>query len=472
MTGTALIQRATIDEIVGNRNLAIEKFSIAMAAMDEAFAVASKAAGGLGFYVDREKSQQAFSSYDRGHVDFLEYLRKQTDRTIWSHLVNGYGFDKLMDRQAHEEFRAQLDKDPPEVSVETAEATIATLVGDAEKIFRRGIANAFSKLDRRFRSHDGFKIGERVVLSSAFDDFGMWNHHSRHDDTIRDIERTFMRLDGKEMPEHRYAGIIGVIDDEKKRHTSLSRSAWEVDNEYFRVKAFKNGNCHIWFKRDDLLERINKLLAEHYGAVLGAGSDAVEDDPLSRPNTSLAKNMGWFPTPEAVVSRIMDRAELSYARSFKGEYPRVLEPSAGEGAIILGAINRCPEAEVVCVELHGDRAATLASIPGISRVVQDDFLRCSVTDLGTFDRILMNPPFDMRRDIDHVAHAVRFLRPGGRIVAVMSAGVEFAMDKKSVAFRKLIEKLHGGIYDLPSGSFEESGTMVNTCLVTLTAPRA
>lgn len=479
MTGTALVTRATIDEIVGYRNLAIEKFAIAMSAMDEAFATAAKAAGGTHFYMDREKSQQAFSSYDRGHVEFLDYLRKQTDRTIWGHLINGYGFDKLMDRQAHEELRAQLEKDPPEVSVEVAEATLFHLLSDADRIFKRGIANAFSNLDRRFRSHDGFKIGERVVLANAFTDYGSWNSYARHEDTLVDIERQFYLLDddaprdekGEKILPERYAGLIGRINEERRKGPSLGRHAFQVEDDYFRFKAFKNGNAHLWFKRDDLLRKVNKLLAEHYGEVLGAGSDAVEDDPLSRQSTAVAKNMGWFPTPQDVAERMMGHADLGFAPARAGWTPphlRILEPSAGEGAIVKALRATMEDGgasyDLDMVELHPGRAETLQRMR-FGLVIEDDFLKMRPDPI--YDRILMNPPFDRGLDIDHVAHAVKFLAPGGKIVAIMAAGIEYRSDKKTEAFRKLIQLMNGKIIDLPQGSFEESGTGVNTVIVTL-----
>lgn len=468
---TALIQRATIDEIEGYRRQAIQLFDTAMQTMDEAFSAAAKAAGGKAFYVDRKMSEEAFNSYDTGHQKWLGYLRRKTDETIWHHLIQGYGFERLMDRQAMEEFRAQLNDNPPEVTADVAEATLRNLLGNADMIFRRGVANAFSKLDRRFRSHDGFKIGDRVVLTGTFTEYGSWNHYQRHDDTIRDIERAFYELDGKQMPE-KYAGIIGVIDEERQKHRGMERAAFTVEEHLFKFRAFKNGNAHLWFKRDDLLVKVNKVLAEHYGEALGAGHAAAANDDELGPatyKTTLAKNMGWFPTPAAVVERLIGHAQLSCARGYEPGW-RILEPSAGEGSIALGAKAVAPsDTEIVCVELHPDRAATLRS-HGF-KTHEDDFLALSSDMLGKFDRILMNPPFDARRDVDHVAHAVRYLKPGGKLLAIMSARVEWAEDKKAQAFRKLIERMSGRIYDLPAGSFEESGTMVNTCIVELNAPR-
>ena len=464
----ALIPRATNDGIVGRRVQALANVATAVTMLGDAVKSVEQAAGGKGIWLDEKMLHLLGSARADNQAKFNEKMRQVTDRAIWHHLIEAYGFEKLMDRQAHDEFRAQLDKDPPEVTVESASATIKSLVLDADKIFRRGIANAFSQLDRRFRSHDGFKIGDRVVLSSAFNEYNSWNHYARHQETLRDIERAFYLLDQREMPE-KYAGIVGVIDTRRNGH-SYERIAYEVEDEFFRVKVFKNGNAHLWFKRKDLVEAVNKQLALHYGEVLGAGSDAVEDDPLARPNTSLAKNLGWFPTPPAVVRELMDSAGVNYVH--RGDPPlRILEPSAGEGAIALAIREEMGAGTILqCIEIDAGRAATL-DVLGFD-VWQDDFLALRNMGAGDkYDRIVMNPPFDAQRDIDHVAHAVRFLAPGGKISAIMSASVEFRDNAKGIAFRALIEKMKGSIRDLPAGSFADSGTMVNTVLVELHAPR-
>ena len=88
---------------------------------------------------------------------------------------------------------------------------------------------------------------------------------------------------------------------------------------------------------------------------------------------------------------------------------------------------------------------------------------------GLYDRIFMNPPFDRERDIDHVMHALRFLKPDGYLVAIMSAGTEFRDTKKAVSFRALMAERRARFSDLPAGSFAHAGTYVNTCLLRMWA---
>ncbi|MEX0684044.1 MAG: hypothetical protein WD472_11410, partial [Dehalococcoidia bacterium] len=69
-----------------------------------------------------------------------------------------------------------------------------------------------------------------------------------------------------------------------------------------------------------------------------------------------------------------------------------------------------------------------------------------------------------------VFHALKFLRPGGQLIAIMSAGTEFRETKKAIAFRALVASMNGKFRDLPAGSFSEVGTYVNTCYLQLQKP--
>lgn len=104
-----------------------------------------------------------------------------------------------------------------------------------------------------------------MILSYAFDSNGLWNYNRNHRDTFQDIERAFLILDDRQ-PVPTYAGLVAAVSSDRgniwKAHQSF------IETEFFRVRVFKNGNAHIWFKRDDLVEKVNKQLAEYYGEVI------------------------------------------------------------------------------------------------------------------------------------------------------------------------------------------------------------
>jgi len=83
-----------------------------------------------------------------------------------------------------------------------------------------------------------------------------------------------------------------------------------------------------------------------------------------------------------------------------------------------------------------------------------------------YDKVVMNPPFEKQADIDHVLHAFKFLKPGGRLVSIMASSVTFRENKKTLDFKELVD-LHGFIEHNLAGAFKASGTMVNTVTVVL-----
>lgn len=78
-----------------------------------------------------------------------------------------------------------------------------------------------------------------------------------------------------------------------------------------------------------------------------------------------------------------------------------------------------------------------------------------------FDRVIMNPPFENGSDIKHIRHALSFLKPGGRLVAICAAG-----PRQREAFQSEAEEW----IDLPAGSFKSQGTDVNTAVVVFQKP--
>ncbi len=389
---------------------------------------------------------------------FAASVTLEIDRSAWQALLEITGGGELMDRQAKEEWRASL-KNPAPFTVENCKATFGHLWGNRRELFLRGIANTFSQLDRRFRSHDGFKIGARLILDFALDTTFSRSLHWRYngkEDTLTDVERLFYELESLPYP--------GPAQSIAKRIADLSPAELPavVKGDYFRARVFKNGNVHLWFEREDLLREVNKLLAEYYGEALGDGYNTTEAETAPGYHVTPAKNFGAFNTSPELAKRVANFADI-------GKGQTVLEPSAGTGELAKAA--RAMGADVRCMEIQPGLAHELAKVHGFP-TWQGDFLKATPADLGQFDVVLMNPPFDRGRDCDHVRHAWQFVKPGGKLVAIMSARAEYGEDSRHKALHKLIagaQSCYGcePWHDLPPGSFAHAGTQVNTVALTL-----
>jgi len=464
-----IIPRDTVMSIVRKRNERLDLYAEAHAsisAASEALARAwdarmSPSEHAFNYATKREEAEFLGALKVPDRDGYLTTARKITDIDVWSRIVKMTELEKLMDKTAKDQLRQELATDPPEVTEENVLATVEKFAGEAGMIFRRGIATMFSKLDRRFRSHDGWKVGSRVVLTHVFDTFGSWCYRGNERDTISDIERAFYVLDGKPVPPS-YAGLVEAVDAARKGN-GLSPVAASVETEFFRCHTFKNGNAHIWFKRDDLLERVNKLLGEYYANPIPEEREADERDQTFAAKTMPAKRDGFFPTPPEAAARLIEQASL-YRRQ-DAPILRVLEPSAGTGNLASLAVAK--GATVDCIEIQPGLAAGLRQSGRFAKVLCADFLGIQPAPTPIYDRVVMNPPFDRERDIDHVMHALKFLKPDGRLVAIMSAGTEFRETKKAIAFRALMSRLKADWRDLPPGSFAASGTYCNTVILTV-----
>lgn len=214
-----------------------------------------------------------------------------------------------------------------------------------------------------------------------------------------------------------------------------------------------------------LYDRTNKVLEAAGGkwdrkakahVFTSDASERVEQIILTGDIVVPKDDFEYFPTPPAVVARVLELADIERGM-------RVLEPSAGQGALAVpAAIAGC---EVDCFELMPLNFAILSKDDRLGIIQPGDFLKA--TPRAEYDRVIMNPPFSRQADIKHVLHALQFLRPGGLLVSVMAASVGFRENKLTTDFRALIAARGGSIEALPAGSFKASGTMVNTVLVTI-----
>lgn len=192
---------------------------------------------------------------------------------------------------------------------------------------------------------------------------------------------------------------------------------------------------------------------------------ASETGQVAHPNPD-----DFFPTPAEI-------AEIACAKLGAERHHRVLEPSAGRGDLFAPLISRFGKAWPVrgsslhLFEKDPKRCAELRAKGAGDVLEQGDFLTMSAIALGLFDRVLMNPPFHRGADAAHVAHALDFLKPGGRLVAIVSGGFNSRNTRVSAALLDRLSSWGATFEDLPEGSFKEAGTSVATKLLVVDRPR-
>ncbi len=183
--------------------------------------------------------------------------------------------------------------------------------------------------------------------------------------------------------------------------------------------------------------------------------DAMKDALRSGVAVQVVSAPQLFPTPAELAARMVEAAGIESGMC-------VLEPSAGTGAIVRAVLDSV-DTEVLAYEINQQLCAQLSrTFPGHKAQVRcNDFLQ--VTDfIGCYPRVLMNPPFANGADIKHIQHAVKFLAPGGRLVAICANG-----PRQREQLMPLAENSGGYWEDLPAGTFAEQGTGVNTAMLVI-----
>jgi hypothetical protein len=170
---------------------------------------------------------------------------------------------------------------------------------------------------------------------------------------------------------------------------------------------------------------------------------------------NLQQDFQFFATPPEVADWLVMLAGGVH------EDEKVLEPSAGTGAIIDAIHRSCKDLVVDCFELMPENKELLSKKSNIN-ILGDDF---TTYDLGLYDKIIANPPFSKNQDIRHVKRMYEHLNNGGTVAAIMSCHWKIASEKECADFREWLKDVHAKICDIEEGSFKQSGTGIETTAV-------
>lgn len=177
---------------------------------------------------------------------------------------------------------------------------------------------------------------------------------------------------------------------------------------------------------------------------------------------NLKKEFQFFPTPPEIADWLVQLAEI------KPEH-HILEPSAGQGAIIWAILRNSPERiQIDYCELMPVNQAILFKIEQAFNV-GGDFLTIHKAE-NLYDRIIANPPFSKNQDIDHIRKMYECLKPGGRLVSLASQHWHKSTNRKETEFREWLSEVKAEQYEIGPGAFKESGTMINTTAIVINKP--
>lgn len=267
LTGhTDLISSTSIERTVTGRNAALAQIKDLIHHLDDISTLTRTIGGGTA----QEWGMREGHRYDCWFTEKVETAMKaitrNIDRSIWRDLMLKSGMIALMDAEARDQWYKSLEEDEiPAISEENILSTFEQLHQSKSAVFERGIINVFKSLNWDYKSNSPCMFGKKIIVNNLvrYDQWGFHLNWGHRRDQLADLERMLSLLDGKPVPDSR-----NDLPYRLMQHIDASRSSETFVDEYVEIRYFQKGTGHIIFKRPDLIERMNDIIAKHYPGML------------------------------------------------------------------------------------------------------------------------------------------------------------------------------------------------------------
>ncbi len=272
----ALVPSVRVDQVIGARDHVMGLVEQGMAMLRAADTLSREnKIGELWEEICKSFTDLRFHCSDTDRDGWqIRRIRAALEANAWNSLLWDTGLRRFMDGQSRSEWDEAVQKrTTPVLDIDTVQATFLRLYEDRGEMVEQAVIQLFRSLSWNFKSHLPIRFGKRLILEGAYHEwkgprhypYENWTSHSRTYDRIDDLLRQLRYFDG--LSELKFEeGPRPWI-----RRNDLQGAPWEP---YFELRRFKNGNAHIIFKREDLIDKLNSILAKHFPGALPAPSGA------------------------------------------------------------------------------------------------------------------------------------------------------------------------------------------------------
>lgn len=269
LTGhTDVICSTSIERIVTGRNAALAQIEVLMQQLDDVSMLTRSIGGKTALDWAMKQDFRCGCWLMEKPEAAMKAITRNLDRSIWRDLMKKSGMLSLMDAQAREQWYNSQEKDDiPAVSEANILSTFEQLHQSKGEVFERGVINVFKGLSWDFKSNNPCKFGKKIIATGLVkhDRWGFGLNWGWQRDRLADLERMLVLLDGKPVPDNR-ADVTRRLSD----HIHENRHSSRYEDEMFVIKYFQKGTAHIVFKRPELVDKLNDIIARHYPGALSA----------------------------------------------------------------------------------------------------------------------------------------------------------------------------------------------------------
>ncbi|ECG8159171.1 DUF4942 domain-containing protein [Salmonella enterica] len=263
---TDVICSTSIERIVTGRNAALEQIEVLMQQLGDVSTLTRSIGGKTALDWAMKQDFRCGCWLLEKTETAMKAITRNLDRSIWRDLMKKSGMLAIMDAQARDQWYNSLEKDDiPAVSEANILSTFEQLHQSKDEVFERGVINVFKGLSWDYKSNSPCKFGRKIIVTGLvkYDRWGFGLNWGWQRDRLADLERMLMLLDGKPVPDNR-ADVTRQLDD----HIHENRGSNSYEDGMFKIKYFKKGTAHITFKRPELVDRLNDIIARHYPGML------------------------------------------------------------------------------------------------------------------------------------------------------------------------------------------------------------
>ncbi|EPQ9456915.1 MULTISPECIES: DUF4942 domain-containing protein [Enterobacteriaceae] len=261
-----LILSTSIERVVAGRDSALKQIEQLIEQLDAISRLTSEIGGGTA----QDWAMKPGHRYDSWLTEkadkVMPAVTRNIDSSIWRDLMLKSGMMALMDAQARDQWHKNLEEgDLPAISEANILSTFEQLHLNKTEVFERGIINVFKGLSWDYKTNSPCSFGKKIIINNlvTHNRWGFSLNWGWRRDQLADLERMLFLLDGKPIPDNR--GDISIRLVEHIRDNP-AKNAYE--DEYFSIRYFQKGTAHLTFKRLELIEMMNDIIAKHYPRVL------------------------------------------------------------------------------------------------------------------------------------------------------------------------------------------------------------
>lgn len=263
-----LILSTNIERVVTGRDTALKRIEQLIQQLDAISWLTSKIGGGTA----QDWAMKAGHRYDSCLTEkadkALPAIIRNIDRSIWRDLMLKSGMMALMDAQARDQWHKNLEEgDLPAISEANILSTFEQLHLNKMDVFERGIINVFKGLSWDYKTNSPCSFGKKIIINNlvTYNRWGFSLNWGWRRDQLADLERMLFLLDGKPIPENR-----SYISTRLMEHIRDNPAKDVYEDEFFRIRYYQKGTAHLAFKRLELIERMNDIIAKHFPGMLAS----------------------------------------------------------------------------------------------------------------------------------------------------------------------------------------------------------